>query len=111
MPTRIVTKLILLRPILITIAIGDATISPKIPQYVIDGNFANNHSINFATAKIPTITQKDLANALGITQRKVSFMETGTTEPSLSDIKALCNYFNVSADYLLGLPKNMNYPE
>lgn len=62
-------------------------------------------------AKIPTITQKDLANALGITQRKVSFMETGTTEPSLCDIKALCKYFNVSADYLLGLPKNMNYPE
>ena len=62
-------------------------------------------------AKIPNITQKDLANALGITQRKVSFMETGTTEPSLNDIVALCNYFNVSADYLLGLPKNMNYPE
>ncbi|MCH5192099.1 MAG: helix-turn-helix transcriptional regulator [Oscillospiraceae bacterium] len=61
--------------------------------------------------KIPTITQKDLANALGITQRKVSFMETGTTEPSLGDIVALCKYFNVSADYLLGLPKNMNYPE
>ncbi|MCR4594549.1 MAG: helix-turn-helix domain-containing protein [Clostridiales bacterium] len=62
-------------------------------------------------AKIPIITQKDLANALGITQRKVSFMETGTTEPSLSDLMALCKYFNVSADYLLGLPKNMNYPE
>ncbi len=62
-------------------------------------------------AKIPTITQKDLANALGVTQRKVSFMETGTTEPSLKDIRALCKYFNVSADYLLGLPKNMNYPE
>ncbi len=62
-------------------------------------------------AKIPTITQKDLANALGITQRKVSFMETGTTEPSLADIKALCKFFNVSADYLLDLPKNMNYPE
>ena len=57
------------------------------------------------------ITQKDLANALGVTQRKISFMETGTTEPSLKDIKALCKYFNVSADYLLGLPKNMNYPE
>ena len=62
-------------------------------------------------AKIPIITQKDLANALGITQRKVSFMETGTTEPSLSDLMALCKYFNVSADYLLGLPKNMNSPE
>lgn len=54
-------------------------------------------------AKIPTITQKDLANALGITQRKVSFMETGTTEPSLGDIIAICKFFNVSADYLLGL--------
>lgn len=62
-------------------------------------------------AKIPTITQKDLANALGITQRKVSFLETGTTEPSLKDIVALCKYFNVSADFLLGLPNNMNYPE
>ena len=62
-------------------------------------------------AKIPTITQKDLANALGITQRKVSFLETGTTEPSLNDIVALCKYFNVSADFLLGLPNNMNYPE
>ena len=62
-------------------------------------------------AKIPTITQKDLANAIGVTQRKISFMETGTTEPSLKDIKALCKYFNVSADYLLGLPKNMHYPE
>lgn len=62
-------------------------------------------------AKIPTITQKDLANAIGVTQRKISFMETGTTEPSLKDIMALCKYFNVSADYLLGLPKNMNYPE
>lgn len=62
-------------------------------------------------AKIPTITQKDLANALGITQRKVSFLETGTTSPSVKDIKAICKYFNVSADYLLGLPKNMNFPE
>ncbi len=62
-------------------------------------------------AKIPTITQKDLANALGMTQRKISFLETGTTEPSLNDIVLLCKYFNVSADYMLGLPKNMNYPE
>ena len=51
-----VIGLILLCPIFITIAIGDAMISPKIPLYVTDGNFANNHSINFATAKIPTIT-------------------------------------------------------
>lgn len=59
-------------------------------------------------AKIPPITQKDLANAIGVTQRKISFMETGTTEPSLSDIVALCNYFNVSADFLLGLSNRKN---
>ncbi len=62
-------------------------------------------------AKIPSITQKDLANAIGVTQRKISFMETGTTEPSLSDIIALCNYFNVSADFLLGISNNKNHSE
>ena len=62
-------------------------------------------------SKIPNITQNDLANAIGTTQRKISFLETGTTEPSLKDLVALCSYFDVSADYLLGLPKDMNYPE
>lgn len=71
----------------------------------------NERLKNLRHAKIPTITQKDLANALGVTQRKISFMETGTTEPSLNDIILLCKYFNVSADYLLGLPNNMSYPE
>lgn len=60
-------------------------------------------------AKLPPITQTDLANAIGVTQRKISFMETGTTEPSLKDIVSLCRFFNVSADYLLELPDNMEY--
>lgn len=60
-------------------------------------------------AKLPPLTQTDLANAIGVTQRKISFMETGVTEPSLKDLSALCRYFNVSADYLLELPDNMVY--
>lgn len=53
---------------------------------------------------LPALTQTDLGNAIGVTQRKISFMETGVTEPSLKDLVRICRYFNVSADYLLDLP-------
>lgn len=55
--------------------------------------------------------QKDVAEKCGITQRKVSFIENGTTEPNLEDLRQLCKLFNVSADYILGLPKGLDYPE
>lgn len=63
-------------------------------------------------SKLPPLTpltQTDLANAIGVSQRKISFMETGVTEPSLKDLSAICRYFSVSADYLLGLPDDMEY--
>ena len=60
-------------------------------------------------SKLPPLTQTDLANVLGMTQRKISFLETGVTEPSLDDIKAICMYFNVSADALLDLPETLPY--
>ncbi|MGN0519704.1 MAG: helix-turn-helix domain-containing protein [Candidatus Fimenecus sp.] len=66
---------------------------------------------NLRCAKLPPLTQTDLANAIGVTQRKISFLETGASEPSLRDIMAICRYFNVSADYLLGLPRDMEYPD
>ncbi|MDO4154528.1 MAG: helix-turn-helix domain-containing protein [Candidatus Fimenecus sp.] len=66
---------------------------------------------NLRCAKLPPLTQTDLANAIGVTQRKISFLETGASEPSLRDITAICRYFNVSADYLLGLPRDMEYPD
>ncbi|MBQ5994865.1 MAG: helix-turn-helix transcriptional regulator [Clostridia bacterium] len=62
-------------------------------------------------SKLPPITQTDLANVLGMTQRKISFLETGVTEPSLRDLRAICLYFNVSCDYLLDLPDNLTYEE
>ena len=37
-------------------------------------------------------------------------MENGTYEPGMDDLKALCTYFHVSADYFLGFPKNLPYP-
>jgi len=66
---------------------------------------------NLRCAKLPPLTQTDLANAIGVTQRKISFLETGASEPSLRDIVAICRYFSVSADYLLGLPRDMEFPD
>ncbi len=47
--------------------------------------------------------QSDVAKKLGITQRKLSYIETGKTEPNIEDLKAICKYYNISADYILGL--------
>lgn len=57
------------------------------------------------------LNQTELGKAINMTQRKVSYIECGKYEPSIEDIVALCNYFNVSADYLLGLNKGLHYPE
>ena len=36
---------------------------------------------------------------------------TSQAEPNIKDLRMLCKYYNVSADYLLGLPRNMPYPK
>ena len=58
----------------------------------------------------PRLTQEELAEKLNMTQRKISRMETGETEPSLEDIRTICRYFNVSADWLLDLEVTMPEP-
>ena len=49
------------------------------------------------------LNQTQLGNALNMTQRKISYIECGKFEPSIGDIVAFCNFFQVSSDYLLGL--------
>ena len=56
------------------------------------------------------LNQTQLGSKVHMTQRKISYIENGKYEPSIEDIAELCKFFNISADYLLGLPKNMNYP-
>ena len=56
------------------------------------------------------LNQTELGDAVGMTQRKISYLECGRYEPSFDDLRALCRYFQVSADYLLGFPKNLPYP-
>lgn len=54
------------------------------------------------------LNQTELALAINVTQRKISYIECGKYEPSLSDIVALCKFFGVTADYLLGLTNEKN---
>ncbi len=57
------------------------------------------------------MNQTELGKQLNMMQRKISYLEHDKYEPSVQDIKALCCYFNVSADYLLGFSKNLPYPQ
>lgn len=49
------------------------------------------------------VSQKTLAQAVGVDKRAVIFWEQGVNEPKATYIKNLAEYFNVSADYLLGI--------
>ena len=56
------------------------------------------------------LNQTELGEAVGMTQRRVSYIENDRYEPNVDDIKAFCRFFNVSADYLMGFPKHLPYP-
>lgn len=47
-------------------------------------------------------TQNDLANYIGITKQSVSLYVTGKRTPDIDTLIKICDYLNVSADYLLG---------
>ncbi len=49
------------------------------------------------------LTQKQLAELLGITYQAVSNWEVGKNDPDLDQIKRMTVIFDVSADFLLGL--------
>jgi len=50
-----------------------------------------------------SLTQKDLAQALSITVPTLSHWECNYQEPSFKDLAAICRFFDVSADYMIGL--------
>ena len=48
------------------------------------------------------ISQRKAAKELGISQALLSHYENGIREPGLAFVKKACDYYHVSADYLLG---------
>ena len=49
------------------------------------------------------ISQRKAAGELGISQALLSHYENGIREPGLGFVRRACDYYHVSADYLLGL--------
>lgn len=49
------------------------------------------------------LSQLQLSRELGISQSAIAKWELGKTEPSACAIVGLCKFFDVSADYILGL--------
>lgn len=56
------------------------------------------------------LKQEDVAKILEINQSYYSQYELGKRLLPIHHLKTLCIYYNVSADYILGLPKGLNWP-
>ncbi|MDE6473991.1 MAG: helix-turn-helix domain-containing protein [Clostridia bacterium] len=48
------------------------------------------------------LSQQKLAEAIGVSQKAIDYWERGINEPKASYIARLADFFEVSADYLLG---------
>ena len=57
------------------------------------------------------LNQQEIAELLETRQTTISKYELGQRKYKIEDLIKLCRYYNVSADYILGLPKNMPYPD
>lgn len=49
-----------------------------------------------------SLSQEQLAEKIGLTKQAISQYERGERNPSMDVLEALCDFFNVSSDYLLG---------
>ena len=72
-----------------------------------------NRFKKFRMEKNPNImedfTAKDLSKEIGIAAPKISELENGRRNASLSELKAYHKYFNVPYEYLLGESKSRHY--
>ena len=77
------------------------------------------NEILISLRKENSLSQKELAERTGISQSTIAKIEIGRNEATSNTIRKLADFFNVTADYLLGrtddfesfsapLPKNTN---
>lgn len=52
------------------------------------------------------LTQRELGDRTGLSPASIGFYERNSRNANSENIEKLCRYFNVSADYLLGLTNN-----
>lgn len=53
---------------------------------------------------------QEIADAVGVNRKQVQRWQKGDAEMGIYKLKELCNLYKVSADYILGLPKGLNWP-
>lgn len=51
-------------------------------------------------------TQKRLAEAIGVTYNAISQYESGAREPSIALLIKICDFLEITADYLIGRSDN-----
>ena len=56
------------------------------------------------------MTQAQVAQILQTRQEYYSKYEVGKRPLPIQHLMTLCLFYGVSADYILGLPKNLNWP-
>lgn len=57
------------------------------------------------------LTQQQIAEILNCKQNTYQQYESEKRQLPLQALKTLCLFYKVSADYILDLPKNLEYPE
>lgn len=57
------------------------------------------------------IEQIEIAKILNCQQSAISKYEKRRARYKIEDVIKLCKFYNVSADYVLGLPEGKNYPK
>ena len=55
------------------------------------------------------LTQSEVAAVLGTTQQVYARYERGVNELPLHHLQTLCRYYHVSADYILCLPRELQW--
>ena len=63
-----------------------------------------------ATREDNDLYQEDVAKQIGVTPRQIIRWEKNETEMGINKLKELCLIYGVSADYILGLPRNLKWP-
>ncbi len=63
-------------------------------------NIFSSHLL--ACRKASNLSQKALADCIGVSDAAITMMEKGKRAPSFETLIALADYFNVSIDYLVG---------
>lgn len=55
-------------------------------------------------------TKDQLAEAIKTTRQQIYRYETGKQDMTTQKLKAICEHYGVSADYILGLPPGLDWP-